>query len=853
MSYSNIAMSLLCRITKSASLLIALSAIAAGTANAAELPPFAEEFFGQYCVDCHGEEKEKGDRRLDGLSADMSDPGNLILLEESLDMLNLGDMPPDEKKVKQPSLEETRQVIDWLTESLTAAENSLAPTSTVMRRLNRFEYVNTLRDLLGVHTEAFDATYDFPQDPTEEGFDNNGESLALSDYQLRRYLEVADAFLGRAIWFDSKKPQSKKLRFTADDFNGVLPEERTRAPVNWRINFHGKYMDIGHGQPVERHTNYPVQFSKTGVPEDGYYKIVVRAEAIGRLTHPYADEDFEMDFSEPMKMGLVIAPEPRLLEKNAYEGRRDVAVWDLADEIPTDYEATVWLEKGSTPFFHWSNGVASKGTIRKVADKYHPEVVRTQDYLLLEGLAEAKNLDNKTIAEVYEGPRLRVHHMEITGPSYESWPPESHRNLFGKKTNPEKINIDQTLRDFASRAFRRPQSQEDIQHYSDFVRQQKKSGKTVEEALRLGLSAILSSPKFLYLDEGDEEVASELDAYQLASRLSYFIWSSMPDEELWRLAESNRLGEPEVLGQQVDRMLKDAKAKAFVEHFTDGWLRINTLGSMLPDEKVYESYYRQRLEYAMREETRHYFESLLVSNGSILELLDSDYTFVNGPLAKHYGFEGVNGETFRRLNLPKGSHRGGLLGHASVLTVSANGVETSPVVRGIWILENILGTPPSPPPPDVEPLEPDTRGATTIREQLKKHRNVQACADCHAKIDPLGFALEFYDPIGGYRESYPSVGEGRDRMPGKRIDGSGAFPSGESFEDESGLKQALLDRKDRFAQALTEKLLIYGTGRKMTYRDHGEIERIATEVGEGGYGLRDLVIGVANSDIFGER
>ena len=198
-------------------------------------------------------------------------------------------------------------------------------------------------------------------------------------------------------------------------------------------------------------------------------------------------------------------------------------------------------------------------------------------------------------------------------------------------------------------------------------------------------------------------------------------------------------------------MLKDKKAKAFIERFTDGWLRINTLGSMLPDEKAFESYYSQRLEHAMREETRRYFGNLLVGNGSILDLLDSDYTFLNGPLAKHYGFKGINGETFRRVSLPKNSHRGGLLGHASVLTVTANGVETSPVVRGVWILDNILGTPPSPPPPDVEPLEPDTRGATTIREQLKKHRNVQACADCHAKIDPLGFALEFYDPIGGYR------------------------------------------------------------------------------------------------------
>ncbi|MBT5167357.1 MAG: DUF1592 domain-containing protein [Opitutales bacterium] len=835
----------------SISLLVAVSSLLV-QANE-QMPPFASEFVSEYCIGCHGEEKQKGDRRLDGMSADVFDESNLMMLEEALDMLNLGDMPPDEKKVKQPSSEETRRMIEWLTERLTVAEDHRVPVSTVMRRLNRFEYVNTLRDLLGVHTESVDATFDFPQDPRVDGFDNNGESLVLSDYQLRRYLEVADLFLSKAIWFESKKPQPQKLRFTAPDFNGVTPESRTRAPVTWRINFDDKYMDIGHGQPVERHTNYPVKFSQTGVPEDGYYKIVVRAEAINRLDHPYSDSDFKMDFSEPLKMGLVIAPEPRLLQKNAHEGRRDVAIFDLADEVPTDYEATVWLEKGSTPFFHWSNGVSSKGTITKVAAKYHPEVVRTKDYLLQEGLAETKNLDSKTIGQVYEGPRVRVYSMELTGPVYESWPPKSHQLLFGKEMKPAKVAIDKTLRAFGSRAFRRPQTQEDVQHYADFVRHQKKLGKTDEAALKLGLSAILSSPKFLYLDEGDESESVELDDYQLASRLSYFLWSSMPDDELIELAGSGHLGSSEILGAQVDRMLKDKKAKAFIEHFTDGWLRINTLGSMLPDEKAFESYYSQRLEHAMREETRRYFGNLLVGNGSILDLLDSDYTFLNGPLAKHYGFKGINGETFRRVSLPKNSHRGGLLGHASVLTVTANGVETSPVVRGVWILENILGTPPSPPPPDVEPLEPDTRGATTIREQLKKHRNVQACADCHAKIDPLGFALEFYDPIGGYRNRYPGPGTQNKQIAGKRIDGSGELPSGESFKDESGLKKSLMARKGRFTQTLTEKLLVYGTGREMTYRDHEEIAGIAMELAESGYGLRDLVVAVASSEVFAKR
>lgn len=829
------------------------SAGAATLAGSADLPPTAHDFVAEYCVGCHGEEKQKGDRRLDGLTADLSDSGNLILIEEMLDMLNLGDMPPPEEEVKQPRLAETRQMIDWLTETLTLAADQQIPDTTVIRRLNRAEYGNTLRDLLGVHAEAFDLTADFPRDVVVDGFDNLGEALVLSDHQLERYLDVAEAYLDKAIRFEAKQPRVQTFRFTANDFGGVLPKERTRAPVTWRLNFQGKYLDIGHGEPVERHPNYPIQYAKTGVPEDGYYQIVVRAEAINRLDHPYTAADFKIDFSEPMKMGLVIAPNSRLLAPSAYKGRRDVTIWELADEVPTDYEATVWLEKGSTPFVHWVNGVASKPTITKVAAKYHPEVVRTEDYLLQEGLADAKNLESKTIGDVYEGPRMRVHRMEIKGPFYDSWPQRSHRLLFGDETDVARVDIDRTLREFGRRAFRRPQTQADIQHYADFVRQQQEAGKTPEAAMKLGLAAMLSSPKFLYIDEGDEAVARELDAYQFASRLSYFLWSSMPDETLFRLAEDKQLQQPEILQTQVDRMLRDDKAGAFVERFTDAWLRLNTLGSMLPDEKEFENYYAQRLEQAMRVETRKYFDDLLERNGAIADFLDSDYTFVNGPLAKHYGLPAIHGEAFRRVNLPADSPRGGLLGQASVLTVTANGVETSPVVRGVWVLENILGTPPSPPPPDVEPLEPDTRGATTVREQLVKHREVPACADCHAKIDPLGFALEYFDPIGGYRENYPGPKAGRKRTEGQPIDGTGKLPSGESFDDAAGLKHVLLARKDRFAQTLTEKLMVYATGREMTFRDRREIKAISATAPGSSPGLRDLVTAIVSSEIFRNR
>ncbi|MGI9444142.1 MAG: DUF1592 domain-containing protein, partial [Rubripirellula sp.] len=388
---------------------------------------------------------------------------------------------------------------------------------------------------------------------------------------------------------------------------------------------------------------------------------------------------------------------------------------------------------------------------------------------------------------------------------------------------------------------------EEIQHYVQFIRNRLATGNKPERAIKLGLIAILTSPRFLYLDEGNEQLGSSLSPHELAARLSYFLWSSMPDETLAAKATAGNLTGKQ-LNAETQRMLADPKAEAFIEHFTDHWLRIDTLGAMPPDPKAFGAYYKDRLEIFFKQETRLFFADLLKENGSILNLLDSDYSFLNGALAQHYGVEGVTGEEFRKVSFKPKHHRGGLLGQGSVLTLTANGIETSPVVRGVWVMENILGTPPSPPPPDVEPLEPDTRGAVTIREQLKKHRNVAACADCHNRIDPAGFALEFYDPIGGYRSHYKSRAA---RNP--PVDGSGNLVSGETFQNEQDFKKLLLKRKDRFTEALTAKLLSYATGRELTFRDDAEIKQIAADCAKQGYGLRDLITGIVNSNIFQQR
>lgn len=440
----------------------------------------------------------------------------------------------------------------------------------------------------------------------------------------------------------------------------------------------------------------------------------------------------------------------------------------------------------------------------------------------------------------YQGPKIRVFEIDLEGPFYDSWPSPGYRALFGNY-EPTIQNARTILQRFADTAFRRPVASEKLDILQDLVLSKHRGGASALKALKIGFRAILCSPDFLYLREPE----GRLDDYALASRLSYFLWSTQPDSELIRLAAAGRLSNPEILEEQTRRMLLDKRARAFTEHFTARWLELYKIGTMPPSDKEFKSYYVDGLEHSMKKETRHFFTHLLKNNLPLSHFLDSEYTFVDGGLARLYGMEGIHGPDFQMVSLKSNPHRGGLLGQASILTASANGIDTSPVIRGIWVLENILGTPPSPPPPDVEPLEPDIRGATTIRDQLDKHRKVETCYECHRKIDPLGFALENYDPIGGWRDYYP-----RGSKTGPLIDNSGQLPNGTQFQNVNELKKVLSERIDQFTRCLTEKLLAYSMGRTLEFTDRPEVDAIVEDIQEQGLGMRDLVLRVVQSEAF---
>jgi hypothetical protein len=463
--------------------------------------------------------------------------------------------------------------------------------------------------------------------------------------------------------------------------------------------------------------------------------------------------------------------------------------------------------------------------------------------------------------------------VEVEGPLHDTWPPPSHRRLFGDlaqgpapisnyRDRVEVISKDpvadaeRILRTFARRAFRRAVTEDDVKPFLNLVKTELAGKHSFEQAVRVGLMGMMVSPEFLFL----REKPGKLDDFALASRLSYFLWSTMPDEELLTLAEQRKLGQPDTLHQQVERMLRHSKATAFTENFVGQWLGLRDIDFTEPSHLLYPEF-DHMLKVSMVRETELFFAEVLKEDLSLTNFVASDFTMLNGRLAKHYGIPGVEGWEFRKVKLPPDSHRGGVLTMASVLKVTANGTTTSPVLRGAWVLDRILGTPPTPPPEGVAALEPDIRGATTIREQLAKHRSVATCATCHAKIDPPGFALESFDVIGGWRDNYRVSGFVRggevvvdnQKMryyKGPKVDPADVMPDGQKFRNIDEFKQLLLKDKDQLARALTEKLVTYATGGAPEAADRPEIEAIVKKIREKNYGFRTLVHEIVQSKLF---
>lgn len=822
-----------------AALVATLAASAAAPADAID-PKIEKDvrgFFTTYCVECHGPEKQKAERRFDQLALPVSHPDTLTDLQDVIDQLNLGEMPPA-KAERHPGVEEVRTVVERLTRLVADGHARLSSTGgeTVLRRLNRREYLNTVGDLFGMNMAMFDPTTKFPRDQVVAHMDNIGDALKTSGYLLAQYIDAADQVVEKAF-NQTERPREQTWRFSGD----FRQQPELRYSHGKVYNY--RYLCLYETANSDKHEGAygPLLAFSQGVPADGYYEIRVKAEAKYRKNQ-YAPNFFGTDPAMPFRLGIVAGnakagplhlPQPIEPQLGEVLVKDDEAGW---------HTFRVWLDKGFTPRFTFPNGMLNvRGAYTRLLRQYSaqfPEELRGTT-----GIVEARVV----VMRHGQLPHIRIHEVEIRGPLVEQWPVAGPRAVLGGKPfAPERTR--EILAAFATRAYRRPVREDEVERLVSVVEARRKQGAEPFAAMKDGLKAALCSPAFLYLaepeDAGGDGVERSLPAHALASRLSYFLWSTMPDDELRRLADSGELLQREVLLAQVRRLLASPRSDAFVNGFLDAWLNLRSLGDMPPDRGDFARYYAHDLQPAMKRETQLFMRDLVDRNESVLRFIDANYTFANRPLARLYGMEDAippeKGHAFHRLTF-KTAQRGGLLGQGSVLTVSANGIETSPIIRGVWVLENILGTPPAPPPDNVPPIDPDIRGATSMRELLAKHRDNPACFECHRKIDPLGFALENFDPIGAWRTSYRK---------GVPIDTSGELPNGQRFENVAELKRALVERKPQFARMLTERLLTYACGRRMEALDRPSIDRILAATEKGDYPLRDLVEQVVTSTTF---
>ncbi|MBL9201069.1 MAG: DUF1592 domain-containing protein [Opitutaceae bacterium] len=805
------------------------------TASLVEATPPAG-FVQEYCVKCHGPEKQKGDRRFDALTAAIKTPDEALLWQEILDQLNQGEMPP--KKEKQPPKAELLATVDAITASVAEAAQRFKGTAarTALRRLNSHEYRHTLGDLLGLNVAGWNPTADFPPESRVGGFDNNSAAQVTSGMLLDHYFIAAEEAIRRATAF-GPRPEAKAYaqkspfyfeRRQAADLPKLFQTDRFR----W-VSDTG-YDDLSGREYRGGHIGFE-PMARGGAPQSGRYTIRIRAAAIDR-THPY---DFIDDYrnGDPIVMELAAVNREGSVESTGnITTQRTLALVELTSEEPQWFEWTVDLERGEEPEVRFRNGpVRSKRLVSLMgrnAERY-PE-------LKAPGSIGNPGERSNALLKVYRGPKLRIWEMQVAGPQLDQWPTRGHALLYGHLA-PEQIsraNIPERLRIFAAAAFRRPLHAGELAPIEKLVAAKLDAGMKPLAALQLGFQSILCSPAFLHLHEG----SGRLSGHALASRLSYFLWSSMPDAALLQLAAEGKLHDPAMLRAQVDRLLADPKSQRFVQNFIRLWLNLDSIGEM-PPSPDFVSYHRDNLEAAMRGETEAFFRHVLDRNLPPREFLAADYTFLNRELALHYGLPPVAGVHLRQVPLPPGV-RGGLLGQGAFLTASANGVDTSPVVRGVYVQQKILGYTPPPPPPDVPVIEPDASGAKTIREQLAKHRENPTCAACHQKIDPYGFALENFDAIGRWRATYAKD---------QKIDSSGELPTGEKFTGVADFRQLIIGRHDQLTRALALKLLTYATGREPAVTDRAAVDAIVKDLRTPSGGLRDMIHGIVASAAFREN
>ncbi|MBL8892397.1 MAG: DUF1592 domain-containing protein [Planctomycetaceae bacterium] len=788
----------------------------------------AQRFLEAHCVACHDGPQGEAGLDLSAFQPDLGNERDFARVVRIFDRVAQGEMPPSTEA--RPAANESSTFLATLGAQLTNHEQQRLAVSgrTPLRRLNRVEYENTIREVLGVDVNVKDI---LPPDTPSDGFDTVAVGLRFSQLQMEKYLEAADVALDAAIDL-TERPERFHRRLSLKDEPAIrenldTAEGTIRDPVSQE-----KHRVLFRELPdavVMFSTGYPPgDFRAFNAPVAGKYRIRMSAYAYQTDGSPATLRLFAHRFREKRLLGFFEMPsEPREVELIAQLERNE-----LVQVVPH-----------GVGFDRRGQGIWNVG------------------------------------AGEFSGSGLAFQWLEIEGPLGD-WPPSSVRTLYpdvpireippnqrrwreqgtlGYELAPEDpaSAARRVVEQLMSRAVRRPLEQGEAEPFVQLALRSLREGDSFEQATRFAFRAILTAPQFLFLDERP----GQLDDHALASRLSYFLGSGPPDDELRALASAGKLRDPNVLRAQTDRLLSSSRASEFVKNFTGQWLDLRSIKATSPDKQLYPEF-DELLEHSMVGESEAFFSELLAKNESITNIVHSNFLMLNRTMAAHYKIGGVTSERFERVELPVGNPRGGVLTQAAVLKVTANGTVTSPVMRGAWVQKRIMGQPPQPPPPNVGSVEPDTRGSSTIRELLDKHRNSESCAGCHSQIDPPGFALESFDVIGGWRERYRSLGagdkpswqfEGRDIWEyklGPAVDSSGELSDGRRFENIMEFKQHLLKDPSQIVRSLTKKLVAYGTGSSSWFSDRDDIEKIVATVDKKGNGLRTLIHEIVQSPLF---
>jgi hypothetical protein len=806
---------------------ILVASLGFGLAGAARAAGPIDVFLEKYCISCHGPEKEKGDLRIDKLSRDFKLGADSHHWAEMIEQVNSGEMPP--KKEKKPTQEEISAFVtqlDSLIKEGRAARMAARPAVTHYR-LSRKEYQNTVYDLLGVRYDPAKPG-ELNEDTLWHGFERIGSELSLSPSHVDRYYRAAGTVLDRAFPVAAGS-EARTVRKTAVDLRYNGGKEQQAALDRFGIKRPLRYLLF---PGTVQNALSPNWFGKPGPESSGLYKVRIQASGI----RPPGGQPAHLSIGK--RTGEETVDSLIDLDITAPEDKPQVYEFEVFLEMPATLDfcivATDVVDRRSGAAFR--NALSSRGGY---------VFTHSSETLLLNPNAP-QMFDDKGNGLF---STVLLDWIEWEGPLQTDTEKALRKGLVPSDDATPEV-VAEHLQRFAERAWRRPVNQEELAEYLKSYLTEREAGEKLAEAYRVAMQGVLTSRNFLYLVEGEPVARERLTDLELASRLSYFLWSSMPDDALFKAAKGGTLN-GEGLKKEVDRILTDRRINRFVEDFSRQWLQLHRVGMFPPDKKLYPNY-DLWLETSMREEPVEFFREMLVKNLPMESFLDSNWTMANSRLCDFYGLPEPKADGFLRVSLKPEDRRGGLLTMGATLGLTSDGTRHRPVHRGVWLSEVILGKTPPPPPANVPAIEPNppTSPKATLRDKLEAHRNNVNCAACHAKIDPLGLAWDNYDAIGQWR-TQENVAAGVGKNP--PVNPSGEMPDGRAFKDANDFKRLLIEDRDKFVRAFIEHLSTYGLRRVLTVDDEDDITVIAAEAKKNQYGVKDIVRAVALSDLMRKR